>query len=42
MAMSFAVAGLAIPGVRIADPEVVGKSFPRFWDTLRGLGIQTR
>jgi 3-phosphoshikimate 1-carboxyvinyltransferase len=42
MAMSFAVAGLAIPGVRIADPDVVGKSFPRFWDTLRGLGIATR
>jgi 3-phosphoshikimate 1-carboxyvinyltransferase len=42
MAMSFAVAGLAIPGVRIADPDVVGKSFPRFWDTLSGLGITTR
>ncbi|HEX4909539.1 MAG TPA: 3-phosphoshikimate 1-carboxyvinyltransferase, partial [Permianibacter sp.] len=40
MAMSFAIAGLAIPGVRIAHPDVVGKSFPQYWDTLRGLGVQ--
>jgi len=42
MAMSFAIAGLAIPGVRIAEPQVVGKSFPQYWDTLRGLGVQLR
>lgn len=42
MAMSFAIAGLAIPGVKIAHPEVVGKSFPQYWDTLRGLGVQVR
>ncbi|MFZ5842718.1 MAG: 3-phosphoshikimate 1-carboxyvinyltransferase [Pseudomonadota bacterium] len=40
MAMSFAIAGLAIPGVKIAHPDVVGKSFPQYWDTLRGLGVQ--
>jgi 3-phosphoshikimate 1-carboxyvinyltransferase len=42
MAMSFAVAGLAVAGVRIAQPDVVGKSFPQFWDTLRALGVATR
>lgn len=42
MAMSFAIAGLAIPGVRIAHPEVVGKSFPQFWDALRGLGVHLK
>ena len=32
MAMSFALAGLRIPGVRILDPDCVAKSFPSFWD----------
>ncbi|WP_310600668.1 3-phosphoshikimate 1-carboxyvinyltransferase [Desulfobulbus sp.] len=31
MAMSFAVAGLRIPGVAIADEQCVAKSFPDFW-----------
>ncbi len=31
MAMSFAVAGLAISGVRIKNPACVNKSFPGFW-----------
>jgi 3-phosphoshikimate 1-carboxyvinyltransferase len=31
MAMSFALAGLRIPGTSIADPECVSKSFPGFW-----------
>ncbi|MGE0480830.1 MAG: 3-phosphoshikimate 1-carboxyvinyltransferase [Phycisphaerae bacterium] len=35
MAMSFAVAGLAGPGVAIRDPQVVRKSFPGFFDVLR-------
>lgn len=34
IAMSFAVAGLAVPGMRIADEQCVGKSFPGFWETL--------
>lgn len=37
MAMAFAIAGLAVPGVSIADPGCVGKSFPGFWSTLTGL-----
>ena len=32
IAMSFAVAGLRIPGVTIADKGCVAKSFPDFWE----------
>jgi 3-phosphoshikimate 1-carboxyvinyltransferase len=31
IAMSFAVAGLKAPGMSIADPDCVAKSFPDFW-----------
>ena len=31
MAMSFAVAGLKIPGVKIKNPKCVEKSFPNFF-----------
>ncbi len=31
LAMSFAVAGLKVPGVVIEDPGCVAKSFPEFW-----------
>ena len=34
MAMSFAVLGLAVPGIEIADPDCVAKTFPEFWTTL--------
>ena len=37
MAMSFAVAGLKIPGVRIENPACVNKTFPRFFDELERL-----
>ena len=37
MAMSFAVAGLAVDGVVIEDPECVSKTFPGFFDELRKL-----
>ena len=39
MAMSFALLGLAAPGIRIADPGCVAKTFPDYWtalDALRG------
>jgi 3-phosphoshikimate 1-carboxyvinyltransferase len=36
IAMSFAVLGLAVPGMTIEGEECVGKSFPGFWDTLEG------
>jgi 3-phosphoshikimate 1-carboxyvinyltransferase len=34
MAMSFALAGLRIPGVRINDPRCVDKTYPAFFDDL--------
>jgi 3-phosphoshikimate 1-carboxyvinyltransferase len=37
MAMSFALAGLRVPGVRILDPDCVAKSFPGFWDEFERL-----
>jgi 3-phosphoshikimate 1-carboxyvinyltransferase len=37
IAMSFAMAGLAVPGIRIGDRNCVGKSFPGFWDELSRL-----
>ena len=38
IAMSFAVAGLAIEGIVIKDPDCVKKSFPDFWEKLESLG----
>lgn len=37
MAMSFAILGLAAPGIQIADPACVSKTFPGFWETLSRL-----
>jgi 3-phosphoshikimate 1-carboxyvinyltransferase len=37
MAMSFAIAGLAVPGVKIKGERCVDKSFPQFWETLQKL-----
>ena len=37
MAMSFALLGLRAPGIEIADPDCVAKTFPGFWDALDGL-----
>ena len=34
MAMSFALLGLRAPGIRIADPSCVAKTFPSFWNAL--------
>jgi 3-phosphoshikimate 1-carboxyvinyltransferase len=34
MAMSLALAGLLVPGVRINDPACVGKTFPDYWQRL--------
>jgi 3-phosphoshikimate 1-carboxyvinyltransferase len=40
IAMSFAVLGLAIPGMEIEGEDCVGKSFPGFWKTLEGLRVR--
>ncbi len=37
MAMSFALIGLASPGVQIADPECTGKTYPNFFEDLNRL-----
>jgi len=37
MAMAFALVGLKVPGIRIADPGCVDKTFPRYWKVLDAL-----
>ena len=37
IAMSFAVAGLAVEGVQIANESCVNKSYPQFWETFEEL-----
>jgi 3-phosphoshikimate 1-carboxyvinyltransferase len=37
LAMSFAIAGLAVPGIKIKGEECVNKSFPDFWEKLKEL-----
>lgn len=39
MAMSFAPLVLKYRKLRITDPSVVNKSYPRFWDDLKSLGF---
>lgn len=43
MAMAFAPAAFILPqGIKIADPEVVTKSYPTFWDNLRKAGFTVK
>jgi 3-phosphoshikimate 1-carboxyvinyltransferase len=37
MAMSFAIAGLAVSGITVKGERCVDKSFPEFWETLQKL-----
>jgi 3-phosphoshikimate 1-carboxyvinyltransferase len=37
IAMSFAIAGLKIPGIAIRDESCVKKSFPEFWDVFKSM-----
>ena len=37
MAMGLAIVGLAAPGIRIASPECVAKTYPRFFEDLEAL-----
>jgi 3-phosphoshikimate 1-carboxyvinyltransferase len=37
LAMSFALLGLRTPGIEIADPGVVTKTFPGYWEALEAL-----
>ena len=40
MAMAFAPVALRCESIRINNPEVVSKSYPRYWDDLRSTGFQ--
>lgn len=42
LAMAFAALALRIPGVDIADPGCVAKTYPAFWDDLAGAGAVLR
>jgi 3-phosphoshikimate 1-carboxyvinyltransferase len=42
MAMAFSVVGLRAPGVRIADPGCVAKTFPGYFDALAAAGVALR
>jgi 3-phosphoshikimate 1-carboxyvinyltransferase len=42
MAMAFALLGLRAPGIAIADPGCVGKTFPGYWAMLASLRDTTR
>jgi 3-phosphoshikimate 1-carboxyvinyltransferase len=47
MAMCFGMLGLAVPGIRIRNPECVRKTFPNFFEKLSqppptGLGVQVK
>lgn len=42
MAMSFAVASAASPGIVIRDPDCVSKSYPGFFEQLESLGVKVR
>ncbi len=39
IAMSFALAGLKIPGIKIENPACVAKTYPGYWDALASLGV---
>jgi len=42
LAMSFAIVGSAVPGIKIKGEECVNKSFPEFWEKFRTLGEMRR
>ena len=39
MALAFAPAALCIEGLRINNPQVVTKSYPKFWEDLKAAGF---
>jgi 3-phosphoshikimate 1-carboxyvinyltransferase len=42
MAMCFGMAGARLPGVRIAEPSCVSKTYPDFWGDLQRVGVQVQ
>ncbi len=39
MALAFAPAALCIEGLRINNPQVVTKSYPKYWEDLKAAGF---
>ncbi|GAA4365088.1 3-phosphoshikimate 1-carboxyvinyltransferase [Kangiella marina] len=42
LAMSFALIGIKLPGITITDAQAVEKSFPRYWEFLQQIGVETQ
>lgn len=42
MAMAFAPLAMMLPSIDIENPEVVSKSYPRYWDDLRAAGFEVK
>jgi 3-phosphoshikimate 1-carboxyvinyltransferase len=42
MAMAFAPLALKINELEIEEPEVVGKSYPMFWEHLKHAGFEVK
>jgi 3-phosphoshikimate 1-carboxyvinyltransferase len=42
IAMSMALIGLRVPGIKIGNPECVNKSFPGYWNKLQEIGVDVR
>jgi 3-phosphoshikimate 1-carboxyvinyltransferase len=40
MAMSFAPLAIIYPGLSISHPQVVTKSYPRFWEEMKKVGVE--
>jgi 3-phosphoshikimate 1-carboxyvinyltransferase len=40
IAMSFALAGLRIHGIKIRDPDCASKTYPKYWDDLASVGVK--
>ena len=40
MAMSFAPLAIICPGLSISHPQVVTKSYPRFWEEMKKVGVE--
>ena len=40
IAMSFAILGTKVPGIKIKGPDCVKKSYPGFWEDLRKIGVE--
>jgi len=42
MAMTFAMLALKTGSIRIADPDIVAKSYPGFWDDMEAVGFELK